>query len=396
VTDVSAGIPTIGKDVKHDPIAVLGKIKKLHISHKGTAMKANNEVVDTVPGMVYAENENGQLHRLYNYRIDSLDQDGQDTIINKILSFMALSYHTQNGKLKETFKFAGKNTKETIPIVGHGDTMGIMDYFINWGETNKEWGIFIGVYEGKLAARFVHDGVKEFIDIEKLFDGKGFAPKNIRKNGDPEITTLTNFLETKFLNVSTSKINDKQQHKNDKYAYKFKLPTGWHMQTVGGKSIPIIDYVNEEDYNDYVLNNYLYTNIEEYDENEEEIPNFVNQYAKFDKDNIKKTPNDVKPKPDKTKSPASPTPDTGSARPVFAGDDINVDQLNEIFGLSEGNTDLSNVVDEGATKKLSLKDRRLANEQQKKEDDTTCNTKKTKPEVPPGAKGGKFNRLKPE
>ena len=61
------------------------------------------------------------------------------------------------------------------------------------------------------------------------------------------------------------------------------MPDGWEWDRPNAKDRkPVITYKKYDSYNDYVLENALYTNVKEYDEVTDENPNFVNQYLTFD------------------------------------------------------------------------------------------------------------------
>lgn len=363
ISDISAGIPILDDNVRNNPKKVLGDIEKLEIPLNTTINKVNGEVSPSKPGMIYAHTKQGQVVRVFNKRIDTLESKKQDEIINRLLKFMALSAYAENGDVHQPFMF-DKAKSDKIALTGGDGRIGILDYYINWGKgSNEKFNIFIGYYGGKLAVKFTNRGVVEYLDIDDLFLDK--EKGIVRQIGDPKVQLMVDFLKTKYLNVH-------KKATNVKLKYGFKLPTGWYLNKDG---VPIITKKDYTDYNDYVLNNHLYTNIVEYDKNSDEIPNFVNQYATFDKNNIEdkpivseKTKEEESNKSNSLGKMRSSNNSPNQAIPVF---DNVTDEINDAFNEALGDVKSIEALDEILSKEK-------ANDTAKKEDDTKCKTSSKK------------------
>ena len=266
VEDISSGFG-VRDNTKRKPTEVLN-ISSLRIPRTSTIRKKSNGIQDVRKGMVYAELENGQYERLLNYIISSLPEARRKKELNRIIKFIALAREIKDGNFRQEFKFKGTNI--STPLVGNEAKWGIMDYFINWGRTNDNWGINVYDRQGTKRIVFTHKGVPEVIPISDLFDVDG----NVRTYDDPEIKTLVDFLDTKYLNVNYKALN--KEWKDG-----FWLPTDWK-KSKGG--VIEIDFTKHKNYEDFVLNNQVYTEVKEFDENSDEIPNFINQYITFNRD----------------------------------------------------------------------------------------------------------------
>ena len=297
LTDVSKGEP-IYETKATNPKEVFD-IDSLTIPNKNTITKKNGTVVDAESGKVYAIDKNGQVHRLLNKKIGDLEDKERGMILNTIIKFIALSKHLDNPQFKTSFTFSG--TKSKIPLFGSGSTAGILDYFINWGIINnnpnksskyKDYGIAINDLGSGLELVWRHEGKVRKIDIDELFKG-GFDSKNVKSYDSPELQTLVDFLDTKFLNVNSNTINKKLPNG-------FWLPTDWSKK---GKDSPKINYRKVSSYNDYVLDNYLETNVKKYDKESDKFPNFVNQYVSFSDELLPELPRVTEKKEEEKETP---------------------------------------------------------------------------------------------
>ena len=307
ISDISKGFARRGTE-KHKPKNVL-TIASLTIPDKNTITKENNVEVDAEAGMVHAVMENGQVERLKNYSIGEMET-GQDAYINKIIKFMGLFNHMYNQDFKSTFAFKGKGgkpSKSKMPLVSNSGKTGILNQFINWGYyDSSDYSISVhpmfdenGKKSSELEIVINQEGVAIKIPLSSLKDKNG----NYRLNGDPALTQLTDFLKTKFMNVSKKDLN------NPNGMNSFWMPKGWEFQkNAKGEKLedlpPILTYDKYDSYNDYVLENSLYSDVQEYDESTDEIPTFVNQYITFDEETTpnlpeytqEEAPAEVKPK----------------------------------------------------------------------------------------------------
>jgi hypothetical protein len=226
---------------------------------------------------------NGQFEKLKNHSVGELEQAAQDKYINRIVNLMGLFNEMTNQDFKSTFAFKGKGgkaTKSRMPLVSNSGTTGILNHYINWGYfSDSTYSISVhpitndlGEKTSDLEVVINHEGVKIKLPLSELTDERGKS----RRNGDPAITQLTDFLKTKYMNVNKKDINNP---KNLKF---FGLPTGWAKATP--TSPPLLTYDKYDSYNDYVLENSLYSDVLKTDESTDEIPTFVNQYITFDEE----------------------------------------------------------------------------------------------------------------
>lgn len=282
IKDISKGFPSkVNTGSKSNPLKVFNKIKRLIIPESNVIRKSNNIGIDAIPGMVYVEDSQGQIHRVFNKAI------GKDNkTINSILEFIHLSLYTDNGNMKTKFAFGNREKS----IVGQGKNVGIMDHFINWGDkgANARWGITIQkskAHNNQLVVRYVYNGkiymtpVKDLVDdsVSPLDSGK---PRT-KKSDAVEIMPLVEFLRTKYYNVNSNKLGTDTK-------FGFKMPKGWDLDKNG---IPFITYeTDKKGYDNYVLTNHLYTDIVKSEEGGNNLPTFVNQYAEFELDKPTQTP----------------------------------------------------------------------------------------------------------
>lgn len=288
ITDVSKGNAVI-TDQRNKPKEVFGEISEIIIPRRELYGK---RAVDVAPGMVYVQNSKGHIKRVLNKRIDSLPSNEQSKFINSIIKFISLSIFAEN-KINENFRW--KNSKSTTTLLGSKNRSGILDYFINWGDSNKNWAINIGrsKKDGELQIR-ITNGVTDnnrkplatFINVRDLFDGD-IRPENVRKSNDPAIAPLVDFLKTKYMNVDSNSINKDLPNG-------FWVPVDWELQK--GEPVIVADKKRYKSYNDYVLDKVVYTNVGKYDASTDKIPNFVNQYAIFDKNDITSKQKEVEKK----------------------------------------------------------------------------------------------------
>lgn len=382
ITHVSKGHPIISTK-KNKVKEVFGKIDKIIIPGSST-YRTNTTSFDVAPGMVHVQDEKGHVKRVLNRRIDSLPDSEQKKMLDTILKFIALSAFTENSVTEE---FNWNNSKSRIKLLGNNKSPGILDYYINWGDSNKNWAINIGRNKktGVLQVRItngVNDAsgkpVATFIDIDTLFDGK-ISPENIRKSDDPVLKPLTDFLKTKYLNVSRQSINKELK-------YGFWLPTDWKI--VNKQPVIIGEKKKWKTYNDYVLDKIVYTNVEKYNKSIDEIPNFVNQYAVFDKDDI--SDNKLVTA---SVEPVVPKETLTSSRENNPDTNFNADVIAEAFEAAR-QTETTSVFGDDGTLDTAFANM-IADKQEKKEDETHCASPKKKgnvapPKAPPGIKINKF------
>lgn len=282
-TNVSPGRPNPSKNkgnLKNKPEKVFGKVKKVIIP-EGDTINIGDKSVSVVPGMVYIENEKGQIHRVYNHKIGDLSPAKKAQTINTIVKFIALS-HFVEGNMAQEIPIAGfKN--QSYPLVGSKNGVGVLDYYINWGKKKgKEWGIFIE-NNSKTGDKFLiikdpNNGEDVYINTKELFQG---TPSNnsVRTYGDPNIKIITDFLETKYLNVNKKSLNNNNEN------FTFYMPYDWTIVKEGNDKVVKIKVDKKgsnKTYNDHVLNEVVYSDIEEMN-SDKEIPNLTHQYVTFDK-----------------------------------------------------------------------------------------------------------------
>ena len=279
ITDISKGFARTGTE-KHKPKDVL-EIESLEIPDGNVITKDNGVEVHAEKGMVHAKLKNGQVQILKNHVISELPDAQADAYINKIVHFIRLFNEMPNADFKSTFAFKGKNgqpTKSRMPLVSNSGKTGILNQFINWGYYGEsDFSISVhpitidGVVTKELEIAITHQGAKINIPLSALVNEKG----NTRMVGDPAILQLTDFLKTKYMNVNKRDMNNESLKS-------FWLPTGWSKATP--TSPPLITYKKYDSYNDYVLENNLYSDVQKTDESIDEIPTFVNQYITFDEE----------------------------------------------------------------------------------------------------------------
>ena len=272
ISDISKGFARRGTE-KHKPKDVL-EIESLEIPDKNQITKENGAVVDAEAGMVYAKLKNGQVEKLKNHTIGEMPDAAQASYVNKILRFMQLFNEMPNQNFKSQFNFKGTSSK--IPLVSNSGKTGILNQMINWGyyaEDDFSISVHPITKEGKVTEELElvirNQGVPFKMPLSMLKDEKG---RN-RTFGDPEIQVVVDFLKTKYMNVNKKDLNNTKLKS-------FWLPTGW--EKANPRTAPVITYKKYDSYNDYVLDNALYTDVQEYDESTDEIPTFVNQYISFD------------------------------------------------------------------------------------------------------------------
>lgn len=308
ISNISKGVARYSPIFR--PVKDVLKVKSLRVA-RGTNMSNTNGrqgLIETEPGMVYAELENGQIHRVFNKKIGDLPETQKNEYLNRIISFMALANQLDSKDFNGRFKFTGDKVKADIRLFGNSSDVGIMDLFINWGRNKPEgaseyndWGIAIYSKDksnvaAPLEVRFdmvtpKGEKLPSRMDLADLFDSSG----KIRDIRDPKLRPLATFLESKFMNVNYHKVGTDSK-------YGFRMPKG--VVNVNGNLE--IAYDKYPSFNDYVLEKSLVTNIEPYTEGTDKLPQFTNQYATFDrniKDELSK--GKAKVEPAKSAEPAS-------------------------------------------------------------------------------------------
>ena len=304
--DISKGEPVeIDRThkTKNKP-STLGK-GKLILPHGNVVSKSQNDksITPVASGMPHLHLDNGQVVRLYNHRIDSLPKKKQAEVLNNILRLIHLSLWRKDN-MREPIPFAGKSGEvagESIPLQGFSGTTGALDMWINFGDRKgKPHGIAIQkskAHNNELVIWFKNVGDRKatIIPVRKLQDPNDFT--KTKKYDDASIYPLVEFLKTKFLNVNKNSL-DQPGMRSQKY---IKIPTGFVFDSKGK---PVVSYdTYKGTYEDYLLENYLYTNISQ----PKDLPAFVNQYMVFDLDNLYDSPNIIQQPKKKTKSKVNKT-----------------------------------------------------------------------------------------
>jgi hypothetical protein len=312
VDHVSRGfVPAENIGDSKNKITSVFNVKNLVIAD--TSKRIGKKIIGLEDGKVYAELENGQLQRVLNRTIGSLTQGERTKMLNTIISFLAMAkYIGPNYNIDFPMK-PGKDgkVKYTIPLFGHKGDPGILDHFISWNtkEANKAWNISLWTSR-KTKEKFIRftqglnakgDPIVTDFPVNALFNEKG----GVKTSNDPTLASLVNFLNYKYLNVI-----DRGSRMTDK----MPVPTGWYFDKT--LNSPVVEYKMVPNYQEYVIDKYLYTEVKPPSENQR-LPQFVNQYAEFGKRLDGPTP----PKPVQTeKEPTAsrPAPNAGLSLATFA------------------------------------------------------------------------------
>lgn len=322
---------------KNNPKRVFN-IKSLEIGDKFTKTP-NGQKIGVQNGAVYIETDTGQKHRLLNHTIGSLPTSKRLEYLNRIIKFMALADELGKDYNKQ-FRFKGSK-KGKMPLFGNAKRPGIMDYFISWNiKKSPEWRIHMETKPKTGEKIFVFNvkGEEKILHMNDFFDAEG----NIRTASDPKMIELVQYLDTKYMNVVQKNLNKKAL-----------IPKDWKRNALGEVEMTY-DYA--ESYNDYVLDNYLYTDIPEATDSDV-VPQMVNQYATFGEEisgkkvsmekNRETTKDDAPTITYETVDMSAMIP---GATPVKQGEDVLLKAIKEnqekdsTMDVQEGNSLLANLI----------------------------------------------------